>query len=52
MDKKTETKYYKDIINATKNNKPSKIEEPVSKILYAKAIDILNKKKQEIIRKY
>ena len=52
MDKSTENKYINDILNAAKKNNPSKLEDPVYKILYAKATDILNKKKQEIIREY
>lgn len=52
MDKKTENKYIKDILTAAKKNQPANITDPLSKILYAKATDILNKKKQEIIREY
>mgnify|MGYP003675520368 CR=1 FL=1 len=52
MRKSTENKYIEDILTATKKNQPSKLESPVSKILYAKATEILNNMKQEIIRKY
>lgn len=52
MDKNTESKYIKDILDAAKKNNPSKLEDPVYKILYAKATDILKKKKEEIIREY
>ena len=52
MNTSIKTKYLEDILTAVKNNQPSKLQEPISKILYAKANNILNKKKEEIIREY